>query len=62
MGVSEKRKATLFDAGVIVGLALMVFGLWQIYRPLAPLVGGLFIVLICWFLSYAPRPRSGENE
>lgn len=60
----EKRKqraVSFLDLGVLVGLVSTIYGLWLIYRPLGPLVGGLLLTAACWFLEYAPS-RKGERQ
>lgn len=56
----RRRLERVLDAGLVCGLALIVFGCWQIYRPLGPIAAGVLIVTSCWFLSYAPARR--ENK
>lgn len=50
----EKARRFKFalDLGAIGGLALFVFGLYLIWHPLAPIVGGLLIASGCIFSGY----------
>jgi hypothetical protein len=50
------RKSTIERAAVVVGIALVTWGLFGIYRPLAPIFVGL--VILMEVLSASPR----ENE
>lgn len=56
----EKRAELALDAGVLLGGAAFVFGLYLIYRPLAPLVGGLLFALGCAFAGYS-KIRRGDR-
>jgi hypothetical protein len=49
---SEKLLKMAFDVGVLFGITLFILGLYLIWHPLAPLVGGLLIALGCWFAGY----------
>jgi hypothetical protein len=48
------------DAGVLAGAALFVFGLYLVWHPLAPLVGGLLLAAACGLAGY-DRLRRGER-
>ena len=49
------------DAGVVAGVALFVYGLWLIYHPLGPIVGGLLLTVISFFPAY-DRMRKGGTR
>jgi len=53
-------KAAL-DAGVLAGAALFVFGLYLIWYPLAPLIGGLLLAGGCGFAGYDQFRSEREN-
>ena len=42
----------LLDAVLLAGLAAIVYGLHEIWRPLGPLVGGLALVTVAILLRY----------
>lgn len=42
------------DFGILLGLALSAVGLWGIYRPLAPLGVGVFLL---WFITIRTAPE-----
>lgn len=48
------------NAGAFAGAALFVYGLYLVWRPLAPLVGGLIVTAACLFASY-DLMRRGER-
>lgn len=48
------------DTGVLLGAGLFVFGLYQVWHPLAPIVGGLLLAVCCLFAGY-DRLRRGEK-
>lgn len=52
------RKATRVASigGRIVGTGLIVWGFWQLFSPVPNFIGGLWLVLIGWFLN-----RSAES-
>ena len=62
----KKSRVDVFDIGALVGLLLVVYGLWMIYRPLAPLVGGLLLVSVCCInggiCSSASTPMAGSRK
>jgi hypothetical protein len=42
----------LLDAGAVAGVGIFVFGLYQVWHPLAPLLGGLILAAGCFFAAY----------
>lgn len=56
----EKRVKLALDGGVIAGGAAFIYGLYLIYHPLAPLIGGLFVLLGCAFAGY-DKLRRGDR-
>lgn len=44
--------SVLQDLGLLAGAALFVFGWYLVYRPLAAILGGLFLAAGCWFAAY----------
>jgi CHASE2 domain-containing sensor protein len=68
MGMIEQKqvkhgkllKAAL-DAGVLAGAALFIFGLYLIWQPLAPLIGGLLLAVGCGFAGYDQLRSEREN-
>jgi CHASE2 domain-containing sensor protein len=53
-------KQLALDSGVILGVALFVYGLYLIWHPLAPLVGGLILAAACGFSGYDRFRRGGR--
>jgi hypothetical protein len=51
----------LLDAGALFGIASFVFGLYLIWYPLAPLVGGLMLAGGCAFAGYDRFRRERSN-
>ncbi len=49
---AKNRVKILLDVGVLLGAAVFVFGLYLIWHPLAPLVGGLLLAGGCGFAGY----------
>jgi hypothetical protein len=49
---AKNRLETLLDLGVLLGALLFVYGLWLVWHPLAPLVGGLLLAGGCGFAGY----------
>lgn len=39
--------------GRILGFSLIAFGFWQLFSPIPNLIGGLWLILIGWFLNNA---------
>jgi hypothetical protein len=56
----DKRVKLALDAGAIVGSSSFVYGLYLIYHPLGPLVGGLLVALGCAFAGY-DKLRRGDR-
>jgi hypothetical protein len=59
--MKEKLQKTALDLGAIAGIGLFVFGLAMIYRPLAPLVGGLVLSAVCIFIGYDRVRKAGRS-
>jgi hypothetical protein len=58
---ARKRAGKLaLDLGVLAGFILFVIGLYQVWHPLAPLVGGLLIAVACLFAGY-DQLRRGDR-
>jgi hypothetical protein len=49
---ARNLKKIFLDFGAIVGAAFFLFGLYLIWHPLAPLVGGLLLAAACLFAGY----------
>lgn len=59
----EKPKSAtslVLDAGVIAGAGFFIYGLFLIWHPLAPTVGGLLVAAGCAAAGY-DRMRRGGN-
>ena len=58
-----KTTELLRDALIVAGAALIVAGLWQIWRPLGLMALGLLLVVlpIVWELDAARRKAAGED-
>lgn len=41
--------------GRLLGFGLIAFGFWQLFSPVPNLIGGLWLILIGWFLNNAAR-------
>jgi hypothetical protein len=50
--MNPKLLKFFLDAGALLGIALFIFGLYQVWHPLAPLVGGLLLTASCFFGGY----------
>lgn len=56
----DRRAKQLLDAGVVLGIAIFVVGLYLVWHPLAPLVGGALFALGCGFAGY-DKMRRGDR-
>jgi hypothetical protein len=63
MGMKKAQAilAMLPDAGLFVGFALFVYGLYLIRPAFAPLIGGALLCAGSFFIGYA-RSRSARNR
>ena len=50
--IAQKALATLPQIGVVVGLALVIYGVHLWSRPLAYVIGGLMVAAIAFFAGY----------
>lgn len=60
MKMSLKR--TLCELGFLVGLCVLVYGLWLAWRPLGFIVGGLVLALVAFFVHYDMRSAQEPAE
>lgn len=54
---SEESKLAIafLDLGLVVGLGLLIYGLWEVYAPLAPIAGGSAIAVVCGLIGYGRK-------
>ena len=50
------------DAGVLAGLGIFVYGLYLVWHPLAPLLGGLMLAAACFFAGYDKHRRDALDR
>lgn len=62
MGVKEKFLKAGWDAGMVVGAAAAVYGLWLAWHPLGFIVGGLAGAAGCFFGGYQAQRLSLMNR
>jgi len=55
-----RRFKLALDLGVLLGVALFIFGLYLLKPYLAPLIGGLLIAAGCYFAGYDQLRRSRD--
>jgi len=58
---AKSRVKPLLDAGVLAGSASFVYGLYLVWHPLAPIVGGLLLAGVCGFAGYDQLRRERAN-
>jgi hypothetical protein len=50
------------DAAFLIGVGAVVFGAWQVFAPLAWVIGGAALVAAAWILTPAkPRAEQGAS-
>ena len=60
--MNPKLLKFLLDAGVLIGAAFFLYGLFLIWHPLAPLVGGLILSGVCLFVAYGQERKAAIDR
>ena len=58
----QKLKKAMLDLGALAGVMAFIFGLYQVWCPLAWMVGGVLLAGGCFFSGYDQHRRSAIDS